>query len=229
MNGTNANTRFFDLAGLDLLRRLAANTTSTSGLSILNGYNLSVPGNFANAGTVTVRNGSTFLIAGGAYTQTGGLTQGTGTIAGNVTLAGGTIKPGLSPGTLSINGSFILNGSTFEEELAGFAAGQFGVLKVTGGSVTLGPGALLDIALLDGFDPVGHTYTILTDTGGSISGIFANAPASGFQMDGFNWTIKYNANSIILDAQSRVPVPGSIWLLISGLAGLGGVRRLRRS
>src|SRR5208337_2269109 len=35
-------------------------------------------------------------------------------------------------------------------------------------------------------------------------GTFANAPASGFQMDGVNWTVQYNGNSIILDAVSLV-------------------------
>jgi hypothetical protein len=236
LNGTNANVSFIDVNGHQLLSALASNTTAGSGLTIGNGYNLTTPGDFSNAGTVTVGNASTLRIgpAGtNAYTQSGGMTQGTGTIAGNVTINGGTIKPGLPdpPGTLNINGSFNLNDGIFSEQMAGSAAGQFGVLDVTGGNLTLGPGALLDIILLGGFDPVGNTYTILTDAGGTISGTFANAPASGFQMDGINWTIAYNLNDIILDAESRVvvPLPGSIWLLLSGLAGLGGVRRFRRS
>ena len=220
---------------------LASNTTAGSGLTIENGYNLTTPGDFANAGTVTVGNASTLKVgpAGtNAYTQSGGLTQGTGTINAKVTINGGTIKPGLPdpPGTFSIIGDFALNNGTFLEQMAGSGAGQFGVLEVTGGNVSLDPNmSILDIALLGGFDPVGptHTFTILTDTGGTISGMFANAPASGFEMDGINWTIAYNSDSIVLDAVSHVgpvvPIPGSIWLLLSGLAGLGGVRRFRRS
>jgi fibronectin-binding autotransporter adhesin len=231
LKGTNAH--FIDANSNELLSALASNTTSTSGLTISDGYNLTTPGNFANAGTVTVGSLSTLTIGSAGtndYTQSGGLTQGTGTItAGNVTINAGTIKPGSSPGILSINGSFTLSDGTFKEEMA--AAGQFGVLDVSGGDVNLGSGALLDIILLTGFDPVGHTYTILTDAGGTISGTFANAPASGFQMDGINWNIAYNLNDIILDAESHtvVPLPGSLWLLLSGLAGLGGVRRFRRS
>ena len=237
LHGPNANVSFIDLNGNQLLSALASNTASTSSLAINSGYNLTTPGDFANAGTVTVGNASTLKIgpAGtNAYTQSGGMTQGTGTINGNVTINGGTIKPGLPdpPGTLTINGNFALNDGTFLEQMAGSAAGQFGVLEVTGGSVSLGTGALLDIALLGGFDPVGDLFTILTDTGGTISGTFANAPTSGFEMDGVNWTIAYNSDSIILDAVSHtgaVPIPGSVWLLLSGLAGLGGVRRFRRS
>jgi len=138
---------FVDLAFLPILSNLASNTAG-SGLTIANGYILATPGDFANAGTVTVGNASTLRMGAGtnAYTQSGGMTQGTGTIAGNVAINGGTIKPGLSPGTLSINGSFLLSNATFSEEMAGFAAGQFGVLAVTGGDVTLDPGGLPSIS-----------------------------------------------------------------------------------
>ena len=84
----------------------------------------------------------------------------------------------------------------------GASAGQFGVLSVSGGNLTLGSGAQLSITLAKGFDPVGNTYTILTDAGGIISGTFANAAASGFQMGGVNWTVAYNSNNVILDAVS---------------------------
>jgi hypothetical protein len=207
LNGTNANVSFIDANGNQLLSALAANATAGSGLTIENGYNLTTPGDFSNAGTMTVGSGSTFKMGAGGtngYTQSSGTTQGIGTIAGNVTLNGGTILPGLlnAPGTLSITGSYNQNAGNFGEQMLN--ASTFGVLNVTGGNVTLGAGADLNITLLKGFNPVGNMYTILTDTGGLVSGTFANAPASGFQMDGVNWTVAYNSNNVILDAVSLV-------------------------
>jgi hypothetical protein len=211
LNGANANVSFVDNSGNPLLSALAANTTAGSGLTIENGYNLATPGDFANAGTVTVGtvagDTSTFTMNAGAnaYNQSGGMTQGTGTIAGNVTINGGTIQPGLpsAPGTLNIAGSYTQNGGTFSEQIMGDNTKPYGVLNVTGGSVSLGTGVSnLNITLL-GTSPVGNTYTILTDAGGTISGTFAGAPANTiFAMDGIDWTAAYNANSIVLDAVS---------------------------
>ncbi len=201
LNGASATTT--DLAGNNAFALATINANAS--LTIENGNLMTTPGALANAGTVTVGNASTLTIGGtNAYTQSGGTTQGVGTITGNVTINGGTILPGLpnAPGTLSINGNFTHNGGTFGEQILN--ASTFGVLNVTGGNITLGANADLNITLLNGFDPVGNTYTILNDTGGSVFGTFANAPGSGFQMDGYNWTAAYNSNDIVLDAVSAV-------------------------
>jgi PEP-CTERM motif-containing protein len=67
----------------------------------------------------------------------------------------------------------------------------------------------------------------------NLSGTFSNAPTAGFQMDGFNWTIAYDSNAIVLDAGSAVngggggngggttaPEPPSFLLLLAGVAAL---------
>lgn len=68
----------------------------------------------------------------------------------------------------------------------------------------------------------------------NLSGTFANAPITGFQMDGFNWTIAYNADDIVLDAGSAVngggggnggggttaPEPSSFLLVLAGVVAL---------
>ena len=239
LSGANANVAFVDTAGLDTLNNGSGggleNNTAVASLSILNGYNLTTPGDFSNAGMVKVglTAGDTSILKIGpaglnTYTQSSGLTQGTGTIIGHIVINGGTIKPGDPPGTLSVF-DLTLNNGTFLEQIAGSGSGQYGVLDVTGGNTHLGSGALLDISLLGGYDPVGHLFTILNDSGGSVYGTFANAPSGGFVMDQINWTIAYNSNDIVLDAVSPavIPIPGSIWLTLSGLAGLWGMRRFR--
>jgi hypothetical protein len=59
LSGPNANVGFVDGFGNNLLRSLAVNTTAGSGLTIENGYSLTTPGDFSNAGTVTVAKSST--------------------------------------------------------------------------------------------------------------------------------------------------------------------------
>jgi len=195
-----------DSAGKNALSNLATNQGS---FTIKNGgnANFTTAGDLANSGTVTVGSGTTLTLGSGgssSYTQSAGTTQGTGTIAGIVAINGGTILPGAAhaPGTLTINGSYNQTGGTFSELIG--SASNFGVLNVTGGNLTLGSAAQLGISLLNGFNPVGDTFTIMNDSGGLVSGTFENAPSGGFAMDGVNWTIAYNSNDVVLNGQSLV-------------------------
>ncbi len=212
LDGANSAVSFVDLNGHQLLSALAANTTSSSGLTIENGYNLTTPGAFANAGTVTVGTASgdtsTFKIGpsgASAYTQSaaGALTQGTGTIAGNVTVSNGNVAPGstTTAGTLSITGNYAQSGGTFTDVLG---ASSNGLLNVSG-TVTLASPAALGIVLGSGFVATdGTLYTIITGHGG-LSGQFATgAGGTEFQADGFNWTIGYSGGNAILDLINAV-------------------------
>ncbi|HTT17731.1 MAG TPA: PEP-CTERM sorting domain-containing protein, partial [Candidatus Sulfotelmatobacter sp.] len=127
------------------------------------------------------------------------------------------------------------SGATFDELIG--ASGN-GVLVAVGGGIQLDPGSLLDIELLNGFTPTdGETFDIMDAV--LISGTFANAPTTGFEMDGFDWTITYDPGEIVLDAVSpvsgggggggtNVPEPSSFVLLVAAMIGLGILRIWRR-
>jgi hypothetical protein len=165
-----------------------------------------------------------FMIASQGMNVSGGTVLGHGTIYGNVTMTGGAMQPGglTTPGTLTINGNYSHSAATFNELMSSVGNG---LLQVNG-IATFGPGSGLNIILFSGFKPFfGEKFVLANFLSGS--GTFVNAPTSGFQLDGFNWTIFYNPNDIVLDAGSAVgvtptPEPGSLILLSTGLAGLAG-------
>ncbi len=76
---------------------------------------------------------------------------GTLTTAHLIIEPGGFVSPGLSPGTLTIEGDYEQqDGATLIIEVAGAEAGQFDVLHVTGDAVLAGA---VDLRFIDGFVP----------------------------------------------------------------------------
>ena len=124
----------------------------------------------------------------GNPTVTGtGVLRGAGTINGTATNSSGTIRPGTSPGTLTINGNFSQGASgTLEVDIDGTTPGtQFDVLDVSGSASLDGT---LKVVQGGGFDPgVSDVFAFMTS--GSRSGTFAtlDAPALGggksYQLD----------------------------------------------
>jgi hypothetical protein len=123
----------------------------TAGLTSLNGGNLSVAQSFQLLGGVLAGNNS---------------------VIGSVTNNGGVVSPGLSPGKLTINGSYTqTTNGILQIELAGTVPGTtFDQLVVTGAAKLAGT---LVVTLTNGFLPaINTTFTILTAS--SRSGVFAN-------------------------------------------------------
>ncbi len=91
--------------------------------------------------------------------------SGTGSLSVPVTVAGGTVAPGNSPGIIASGDLTLMEGSTTEIEIASNAGPGVGhdQLQVTGDVVL---GGTLDVTLLGGYVPaVNDLYTILTWTG----------------------------------------------------------------
>ena len=238
---------------------LGSGAVSNSGQLVFNRDGvLSVPNNISGTGTVR-QNGPGVTDLGGANTYTGATTVdlgtlrvsgsvsgsaitvnalgtlgGTGTV-GLVTVNGGTIAPGASPGTLS-TGNVLFNGGTLSLEFNGNAAGMYDQLNVAG-TVTLQSNVALAINF--GYTAgVGDTFTIVkNDLAEAVGGpglfTFAGNPLNDGDMfsDFGNFTsltIDYNGgdgNDVVL---AVVPEPGSLVMLMGGLAVLAGARRRRK-
>jgi autotransporter-associated beta strand protein len=137
---------------------LTAANTYTGPTSVLAGR-LAIDGNITSSVTV----GSS------------GNLGGSGAITGDV-VNNGIVSPGNSIGTLTINGSYTGTASS-SLQIEANAAGQSDLLKVVGGTATLGGGTVAAMPAPNQIYAMSNTYTILTATGGR-TGTFANATSS---------------------------------------------------
>ena len=121
-----------------------------------------------SGGSMTV-NGT----VGGAVTLTAtGVLAGSGQVNGNVTNTSGSVRPGNSPGHLTVAGNFLQStGGTLQIELDGTAA--FDQLEVTGVATFAGT-----LAIVSGFTPA-NTDTFQIVTSASRNGTFATVTGAG--------------------------------------------------
>jgi hypothetical protein len=170
---------------------------------------------------------------GKLFVSSNGTLSGTGTVFARLVLAGGAsgftghVKPGNSPGTLTIAGDFEQQaGGVLDVQIAGPAPGQFDVLAITGdadagivGNATIGGD--LSLEFLDGFAPhAGDRFDFLTATG-ALTGQFQHVDVRGLA-PGFQFDLKPEDGRYRLIALSdgvAVPEPGagSLLLLTSGV------------
>ena len=226
---TNQATIVMDGSGARILNRNTilngiSNLTTNGAqgdFTIRNGKNLSTNAAFSNAGGVTVGDLSTLTIGAGAgvFTNSGTL-DGTGTIVGTV-INSGSVNPGSSPGTLTVNGTYNQSaGGALNIEIASLSS--FDQLFVLGQAFLDGT---LNVSLLGGYLPsVGDSFQFMQFS--SLTGAFANL--NGLNIGGglfFSQVV--TASGISLVVGSEVPEPGT-WLLLGlGLAAIAARRRLR--
>lgn len=197
--------------------------TAGAGTATIGSGNAANRPTITNTGTVEVRSG-TLTFSWGSFTQTagqtvlnggnlmmggspamplqlnGGALRGAGTVTAVVNNAGAAVEPGLSAGTLAINGAYNQSASgALRVEIGGTGAGQFDVLSVSG-AATLG--GELNVQTINGFSPTtGNTFVILT--AGSISGTFGVLTgAAGFD-------VTYTPTQVILTATTP-QLPGDL-------------------
>jgi fibronectin-binding autotransporter adhesin len=156
----------------------------------------------AVSGEVSIASDQTLGLTRGAELTGGGVLRGGGQVNGNVANTSGTVRPGSSPGTLTINGNYTQGpGGTLEADVAGTTPGtEFDVLDVNG-SATLG--GKLEVLKDPAFDPLlGDAFAVMTSN--SRSGTFATLDAPALP-DGNSFQLTYPGSP---DFGARLEVGG---------------------
>jgi T5SS/PEP-CTERM-associated repeat protein len=178
-------------------------------------------------GTLNVHDGGVVSAAAGLTIGPQGLVTGNGTIVADVTNAG-AVGPGNSPGTLTIDGSYLQSAlGTLNIELEDL--GHVDLLVVSGNATLSGALALSCFAACS--FAVGDEFVIL-DAGGTLLGSFAGEPAlSGFATGKFAVAYDRPNGQVwlrVTESVTAVPEPQTCALMLAGLLAVGAAVQARR-
>ena len=155
--------------------------------------------------------------------------KGVGSLIGAATISNAaTIAPGSSAGTLHTDDLTISDNATYEWEL-GSTLTDYDVVSVTGGLSLPNAGTItLKLFSLDGLDPTGQTFDIITWTG--VDPTYTNA-VWNLDYGTTGWTggavTVDTVNDKVVLGFISVPEPGTLVLLGLGASGLIWRRRRR--
>ena len=153
--------------------------------------------------------------------KTNGRIQGFGLLVASEIVNGGTISPGLSPGTLAIHGSFRQTSSgRLLLEIGGTNSADYDHLIVTNAVALDGE---LAFRFINGFAPkAGQQFSFL-DANGSVSNSFANIGIQNLA-PGFQFNIATNGSSLkmiaVNDGQFSPALPGQIAITVTNIGGI---------
>jgi len=166
--------------------------------------------------------------AGGSVTFTGG-TMHVGTFNGDLVNDGGTLAPGNSPGSTTVNGDYThTSGGTLEIEIGGLVEKVDYDQLIVEGLAALS-GGTLDLLLLDGFEPMpGQVFDILLAN--TITGMFttinlpivADPPLFGISVIDLPAS---NQQALRVTVLREIPEPATLTVLAAGLLALFSYRR----
>ncbi|MGU3401511.1 autotransporter domain-containing protein [Brucellaceae bacterium D45D] len=190
---------------------LDSSGTGTHRITVLSGTTKLTADNSGFSGTTVVDGGK--LIVNGALSgaldiNAGGWLGGSGTVGSGTgslvsVLSGGTVAPGNSIGTLTVEGDFILApGATYEAEIA--SNGISDLINVVGGTATVTDATVTPVALdLETNYRDGQTYRILSASNG-VSGTFSTINTTSAFLD---YSLAYDANNVDLKVQVKAVTP----------------------
>ena len=209
--------------------------TMTNNGSIFNFGSMTNSGTFKNLYSYTSIGGSgTYIQSAGLTKVNGTMNQGTidiqgGTLNGTGTItatvineAPGTVQAGDAPGTLTIFGNFTSSG-TLLFEIDGTAKGTYSVLDILGKATFTGGTIVFDF--INGYIPSpGNSWDLLfykSIVGGNTLGFteIGLGPGLGYQFNPANGSLSV----------SSAPLPATLPLLGTGVLGLLGIMRRRKS
>lgn len=188
------------------------------------GGQLQVAGTLLNNGSLTVNGNSSSgdLFQVGALTSAG-LLQGFGTIAGDVSVTGGIVHPGSSPGVLTITGNYTQSAGTLNIDITNDSS--YSRLVVMGKARLA---AYLYVSLLPGAQiHNGEIFDIVHATLG-LSGTLSPEGSYFTEGSSFYFSLDPTSTDLFLIAHgdySSVPLPPGLLFLAPGLAGLAAFRR----
>jgi autotransporter-associated beta strand protein len=172
-----------------------------TGATTVTGGTLAVLGSIASSSGVTVGSGATLA--------------GTGTVPGVTINGGGTFAPGLPPaiGGISVNGSLAMASTAiYLIQVSPASASKANV----SGSANVG--GTVNVVANAGSYTTGTKYTILTTTGGPVTGTFSGLSVVGGSFGtGLTPTLSYDANDVFLTLLG--PAGPLLLTLPSGLSG----------